>query len=309
MLQFGTAKPAAGAFFDTDFAAIDSVLALALLYGLQSKGECRVAVLSVSRPNLAVANFAAAVQRYYRGGARSFAPMPPVGMATAGKPGETSPAFTAPFLRKGPDGEPVYRSEVQTLIQTADPVTLIRNYLQAQHDGNAFVVLSGPATNLAAALDYPGVRESIAAKVKHLVVTGVRGDVAAARKVFAEWPAPIVAVEDAGPALEFPGASIEKEFAGVDHPVADAYRAFRAMPYDAPSWSLAAALYAARPKETYFKLSAPGIISLDQEGRMSFTAAEKGRRHTLALDSAQRELIIQAYVELASARPAIRRRG
>ena len=93
-----------------------------------------------------------------------------------------------------------------------------------------------------------------------------------------------------------------------DNPVADAYRAYKAMPYDAPSWAMAAALYAARPKEGYFKLSGPGTITVHEDGRTSFTASEKGNHQYLMVDPAQKEKMLAAYVELASAKPAPRRR-
>ena len=322
MPQRGAEKPAAGVFFDTDFATIDSVLALGLLYGLQGKNNCRVAIVTVSRPNLAVVGFADAVERFYRGPAGNFAQVPPVGMATAGSPGETSPAFVQPFQKKKPDETLVYRNEVRSVIDTGDPNTLIRNYLEAQYDGNAIFVLSGPATNLAAGLAFPGLKETIAAKVKYLVIAGgafpsgapeahIKADIPAARKVFAEWPAPIVASGyEIGAALDFPGSSIDKEFAAAvpDNPIADAYRAWRPMPYDAPSWAMAASLYAARPNESYFKLSGPGTIQVHDDGRTSFTASDQGRHQYLVNLPEQKERILRAYVELASAKPVPRQR-
>ncbi len=193
---------------------------------------------------------------------------------------------------------------------------MIRNYLQAQQDQNGFFVLAGPATNLAALLKYPGIKPLIAAKIKHLTFAAedphIKADIPAARMLFAEWPTPIVVVgTEVGAALPFPGASIDKEFAEAapDHPVADAYRAYGKMPYDAPSGSMAAALYAARPMEGYFKLSGPGTISIGDSGRTSFTAAEKGAHQYLIFDPGQKEKIGKAYVELASAKPAAGRRG
>jgi hypothetical protein len=322
MPQLGAEKPAAGVFFDSDFATIDSVLAVGLLYGLQGKNNCRVAIVTVSRPNLAVVAFADAVERFYRGPAGNFAQVPPVGMATTGSPGETSPAFVQPFRKKKPDGTPVYRKQVRSVIDTGDPQTLIRNYLEAQYDGNAIFVLSGPATNLAAALAFPGLKETIAAKVKYLVVAGgafpsgapeahIQADIPAARKVLAEWPTPIVASGyEIGAALEFPGSSIDKEFAAAvaDNPIADAYRAWRPMPYDAPSWAMAASLYAARPNEGYFKLSGPGTIHVRDDGGTSFAASDQGRHQYLVNDAEQKGRILRAYVELASAKPVPRQR-
>src|ERR1039458_5955623 len=127
-----------GAFFDSDFLSIDDLLAVSLLYGLQGKNDCRVAIITMSRPNLAVAGFADMVQRFYHGPAGNFAQVPPIGMNTDGSPGETSPAFVAPFQRKKPDGTPAYRNQVSIVIDTGDPNTLFRNYLEAQYDQNAF---------------------------------------------------------------------------------------------------------------------------------------------------------------------------
>jgi inosine-uridine nucleoside N-ribohydrolase len=318
MPQFGGGKPSVGAFFDTDFSTIDSLLGISLLYGLQGKNDCRVAIITMSRPNLEIAGFADAVERFYHGPAGNFAQLPPIGMRTEGSPGETSPAFVAPFQKKKLDGTPVYKNAVKTVIETGDPVTLIRNYLEAQQDQNAFFVLDGPATNLAAALEFPGIKPLLAAKIKYLVFAGgafpagpaeahIKADIAAAKKVFAEWPTPVVASgSEVGAALEFPGACIDKQFAEAvpDNPVADAYRAYQTMPYNAPSWAMAASLYAARPKEGYFKLSGPGEINVDDEGRTSFTPAEKGSHQYLIVDPAQKEKITLAYVELASAKPA-----
>ncbi len=317
MQEFSKGKPPAGVFFDSDFSTIDTVLAMSLLYGLQGKNDCRVAIVSMSRPNLAVAGFADAVERFYKGPAGNFSQVPPIGMRTEGTPGDTSPAFTVPFEKKNPDGAAVYRSQVKGEIDTGDPNTLFRNYLEAQYDKNAFWVLGGPATNLAAALAFPGMPELIAAKIKYLVVSAgafpngpadsrIKGDITAARKVFAEWPTPIVACgREVGAELLFPGASIDKEFAEQvhDNPVADAYRAGHVMPYDAPSWDMVAALYAGRPKEGYLKLSGTGTIVVQDDGRTSFRASEEGKHQYLILDREQKDRILKTYVELASAKP------
>jgi hypothetical protein len=311
-VQFAKGKPAAGAFFDTDFGSIDSVLAVALLFGLQGKNDCRVAIITMSRPNLAVAGFADAVERFYKGPAGNFSQVPPIGMRTEGAAGDTSPAFTAPFQKKNTEGKPVYTNQVKSVIETGDPATLIRNYLQAQYDANSFFVLAGPATNLAAALKFSGIPELLAAKLKYLVISDVvngrlKADVPAAKKVFAEWPTPIVLCgPEIGPNLPFPGACIDKEFADAvhDNPIADAYRAYKTMPYDAPSGDLAAALYAGRPQEGYFKLSGNGTISVDDHGRTSFAPSSTGKHQYLIYDPAQKEKILKTYVELASAKPA-----
>jgi hypothetical protein len=311
-MQFGRGKPANGAFYDTDFATIDSVLAQGLLHGLQGKNDCRVAIITMSRPNLAVAGFADMVERFYRGPAGNFAQVPPMGMRTVGKPGETSPAFTEPFLMKKADGKPLFENRVKRLLDTGDPETLIRNYLEAQYDQGGFFVLSGPATNLAAALEFRGIKELLAIKTSYLVAScNFKADIPAAKKVFAEWPTPIYLVSDElASAIPFPGASIDKEFtaANPDSPFIAAYKAYKAMPYDAPAPALSAALYAARPKEGYFKVSDPGTIAVQDDGSMVFTGSASGRHQMLLPDPEKKDKVIQAWVDLTSAKPVLPQR-
>lgn len=311
-MQFGRGKPSAGAFFDSDFSTIDSVLAQALLHGLQGKNDCRVAIVTMSRPNLAAAGFADMVERYYRGPAGNFAQVPPIGMRTSGNPGITSPAFTEPFTLKKPDGTPRFVDRVKLVRDTGDPDTLFRNYLEAQYDHNAFFILAGPATNLAAALEFRGMKELIVAKTNYLVAAcNVEADVAAARKVFAEWPTPIYSVSaEVGAAIPFPGASIDKDFVAVnpDHPLIAAYRAYKPMPYDTPAPAMVATLYAARPKEGYFKVSDRGTIAIRSDGHATFTPSPQGTHYCLTADPEKRDKVVQTWVELASAKPVLPQR-
>ena len=62
-----------------------------------------------------------------------------------------------------------------------------------------------------------------------------------------------------------------------NHPVVDAYRAFKPMPYDAPSRALAAVLHAVSPDENYFDLSEPGTITVLDNGRTRFHAVAAGQ--------------------------------
>lgn len=310
-MQFGRGKAAAGAFFDSDFTTIDSVLAQALLHGLQGKNDCRVAVVTMSRPNLAAAGFADLVERYYRGPAGNFAQVPPVGMRTVGQPGNTSPAYTEPFKLIKEDGKPLFVNHVKRVLDTGDPSTLIRNYLEAQYDHNGFFILSGPATNLAAALDFRGIKELIVAKTNYLVAAfNVEADVAAARKVFAEWPNPIYSVSaQAGEALPFPGASIDKEFMAVnpDNPMIAAWKNWTPAPSNPPAAAMIATLYAVRPKEGYFKVSDPGTFSV-RDGHVEFMASPQGKHYRLAVDPEKKDSVIQTWVELASAKPVLPQR-
>jgi inosine-uridine nucleoside N-ribohydrolase len=291
-MQFpGPAKPPVGIVFDSAMHRIDDALALAMLHGFDGKEQARIAAIAVSSGDLKAAQFCDTVRLFYAsattGPAAMFMHGMPIGLAD-GKPAAESPIFNKMF------GKPGYATAIKSINDTADVATLIRNALMAQYDQNAAVVLSGPATDLAKLLDMYGVKDWIARKVRLLCVaeTGIQADVAAAEKVFAEWPTPIVtAGREIGEALPFPAASIEKDFAwsGARHPVVDAYRAYQPMPYDAPSWAMAAMLYAVRPNDGYFKLS------------------DGGKPRSLILDPEQKERIIRTYIEMASAKPVARK--
>ena len=136
-------------------------------------------------------------------------------------------------------------------------------------------------------------------------------DVPALRTVLREWPTPIVlSGREVGESLLFRGASIDTDFAWADvHPIVDAYRAFKPMPYDAPSYDLAAVHYASKPDAGLFQPSAPGTITVSDAGQLSFVPGA-GTAISLSVDPARRAEAVQAFVETASARPvAPTRRG
>ena len=324
MQNQGQERPPTGIIFDCGLGnSIDEALALALLYGVDGKNEARVISLSVSKPNLKAAALCEAIARFY-GGASSGAfgavgRTLPVGLADEGKSPEDTPMLTAPLSRLNDAGAPLYSHGVEKLTDTAEVRALIRNALSQLPDQSCVVVLTGPATNLARTLDLPGVKELIARKARFLSIAGgaypdgppqsnVKADIAAAKKLFAEWPTPIVACGgEIGASLLYPASSIEKDFAwSPAHPVVDAYRAYRPMPYDAPTCAMAALLYAVRPQEGYFKLSEPGLISVLDDGRTKFTPSPEGKRRYLILDPEQKERVIKTYIEIASAKPAPR---
>jgi hypothetical protein len=323
----GPARPPIGIALDGDFGnRIDAMLAIAMLNGMTAKTEARRISLSVSTPSLVGAQLADVVSGFYRGR--------PAGGATGGvgaitegmigmpegSAGSDDGAALGPLLTKASaEGTPLYTSAIAGLVNTAESAVLIRNLLLAQHDGNAAIVLAGPATGLVRILGLYRSGPQITAKCKVLLVAAgafpagqpeasVRADVAAARKLFAEWPTPIVAVgSEVGAALPYPGASIEKDFTWAPaHPLVDAYRAFKPMPYDAPASALAAVLYAVHPDEDYFKLSDPGTISVLDDGSTRFAPGTDGKHRYLIVDSAQKDRIVSLYTAMVPAPPAPR---
>jgi hypothetical protein len=72
---------------------------------------------------------------------------------------------------------------------------------------------------------------------------------------------------------------------------------------------MAAVLYAVRPKEGYFQLSGPGMITVLDDARTKFTATPEGKHQYLILDPAQKDRVdrvIKTYTEIASAKPVPR---
>lgn len=315
-------KPPLGVAFDSSLdGGVDQILALAMLFGFEGKRQIRVPSVTTSRFNLQNAAFLDLVARFFGGEqAGDFVvnriPLP-IGMSTAGKQSTDAPAMVAAALaRTRADGKPLYARGVAKLNDTADPVALIRNALSAQVDSNGAVVLAGLPANLVGLLALPDGREWAARKAGVLAVAGgrfdtaavdpvIRADVSGFRTLLAAWPSRLVmAGLELNEAVPFPGSSVDTSFAwALNHPVADAYRAFKPMPYDAPTRALAATLHAVSPDEHFFQLSEPGTITVLDAGRTRFIASPAGKHHYLIAKPDQKERVQQTYVQMVAAQP------
>lgn len=326
-MQFGPGvKPPMGVIFDCDFGnRIDTVLALCVLYGLDQKNECRVYSLTVSKASLRAAAAAEVIGRFYALSQQNL--NGPVGRVLAmglndqGKDTADTPIIKA-LLETQVDGKPKYIHAMQSINDTAEPAPVIRNALTAHHDQNSAVVCAGPLTNLAATLNLYQALPWVEKKARYLVVAAgdfanpgkpdpkLAADVAAARKVLADWPTEILfAGAELAKAAPFPATSIEKDFAWTQtHPLIEAYQAAGKMPYDAPTWDVAAVLQAVRPKEQYFKVSEPGTVTVSDNGAVTFTPKAGGRHRYLIADPSKKETLQAAMAELASIKPVVRTR-
>jgi len=306
-------------FYDSDFGRdIDTVLALAVLSNLGSKG--RLAAIAVSNSSLEAAAFCESVQRFYT----PAAPGPfgrrgnlIVGLSDTGAKLGAPPLIGKPLAMTDADGNLLFPHTINEVSDTADPAVVFRNALLSQRDGEATFILAGPATNLLALLALNGGRDLVMSKVSRLLVAAgaypdgpadqrIRADLAAARKLFATWPTPIVAVgTEVGAAVPYPARSIEQDFAWAPaHPVVAAYRANQPMPYDAPDPAVIAALYASNSSADYFRLSEPGTVSVANDGKTAFAPSADGKHRYLMLDVAQKDRIAKDFSALASAKPA-----
>jgi hypothetical protein len=287
-----------GVVYITSMSRPDAALALAMLYGFQGRKESRMGSVCVNGSGLGAAIFCDIVYHFYAlGPARNANDVLPTGLAADG-PMPADPTMVRTALA-GP-----YARGITKVSDTSLAESVIRNGVI--FNAEAVMILSAPATSLAKSFDIQGTKEIYKERVKMLVVvdSGATQDVPALRRVLAEFPAPIVYCgKDVGDALPYPGASIAKDFAWAEghHPVCDAYTAYKPMPYDAPSYDLAAALYAVHPESGLFALSEPGALAIAPGG---------GKVRSMLVETRRKDKIIETYVELASAKPlppAVRR--
>jgi inosine-uridine nucleoside N-ribohydrolase len=308
LLTAGAWAQAVPVIFDTDMGNdVDDALALAMLHAMESRGECRLIGVTLTKDNPWAAVYVDLVDTFYRRGHI------PVGMVKGGVTPESTKMIQAPSERQRADGTPVYPRRLANGAEAVEAVALLRRLLSAEKDGSVTIVQVGFSTNLARLLDAPADLELVRRKVKLLSVMAgnfvqakpefnVQKDTAAARKLFDRWPGEmVVSGFEIGEAMKFPAARIEKDFAwATDHPVVDAYRNYMKMPYDRQTWDLTAVLYAVRPWGAYFDLSERGKIESDDMGRTTFRKDAAGRQRYLVLTEGQRARTLECMIALAS---------
>jgi inosine-uridine nucleoside N-ribohydrolase len=304
--------------FDTDIGNdIDDALALGVIHALASRGECRLAAVTISKGNPHCAPFIDAINTFYGRGAT------PIGMVKNGVTTEDGNYLRPPLEAKNGD-RPRYPRKLQSGDQAEDAVTLLRKTLAAEPDDSVVMVVVGFSTNMARLLDSPADKisplagkELVKQKCRLLsIMAGNYGpkpvpeynvveDLAAARKVYAEWPTTIVASGfEIGLAIKFPATSIERDFNYVEHhPLREAYELYMKMPYDRETWDLTSVLYAVRPERGYFTLSEPGVITVDDSKITRFAPSPSGKHRYLKVNAEQIVRVREALILLASQPP------
>jgi uncharacterized Ntn-hydrolase superfamily protein len=306
--------------FDTDMGNdIDDALALGVIHALESRGECRLLTVTLSKDNEFAAPYVNLVNTFYGRGSV------PIGVVKGGKTPEDSKYIRVPAEVAGDDGRQRYPHHLRSGKEAPEAVGLIRKILADQPDGSAVIVVVGFSTNLARLLESPADASSalagadLAARKCRLLVMmagmfsdpgrqkeyNVYVDLDAAKKVFAGWPTPIVVSGfEIGRAIKYPASSIEHDFGYVKHhPLREAYELYQRMPYDRETWDLTAVLYAVRPDRGYFGLSPAGTIRVDDQAITQFEPSENGRHRYLSVTPEQIARVREALVQLASQPP------
>lgn len=245
-----------------------------------------------------------------------------------------------------PGGSLVFPHALKNGGSAAEAVALLRKTLAAQPDGSVVIIQVGFSTNLARLLQSKADRTSpldgmslVRRKVRLLSVmagayadrqgrplqTGtpefnLELDVASAEKLFDTWPTPVVASGfEIGASMRMNGRSVDRLYGYVpNHPVSAAYHyadpIYRkkdtppGVLHDHATYDLTSVLYAIRPDDGYFNLSAPGKISVLPDGSSRFVARPDGPHRYLMMDDTQRARALEAMTLLASEPPASGRR-
>lgn len=304
--------------FDTDMGNdIDDALALAVIHALENRGECKLLAVTLTKDNRWSAPFVDVVNHFYGRGSI------PIGVVKNGKTPEDNPYLIETVQKKSSNGSPAFAHALKDGREAPDAVSVLRRVLAKEKDGSVTIVQVGFSTNLARLLGSPGDessplagRELVAKKVRLLSVMAgefppgraeynIKMDREAAAKLFSEWPTPIVVSGfEIGKSILYPAVSIEKDFGYVEnHPIAVAYRAYEKMPYDRPTWDLTSVLYAVRPDRSYFGLSNPGTVHVDEKSFTHFREHTDGKHRYLIVNDLQRAQVLEALTLLASQPP------
>ena len=156
--------------FDTDIGNdVDDVLALSLLHALQSRGECELLAVTITKPDELAGPFVNAMNTFYG------RPGIPIGYTHAKLANDSSKFL--PLAEARDAGQPRFPHQLKRSSDAPEATSLLRQILSRQPDHSVVLVQVGYFSNLAALLDTPGDasspltgRELVTQKVKLLSV-------------------------------------------------------------------------------------------------------------------------------------------
>jgi inosine-uridine nucleoside N-ribohydrolase len=308
--------------FETDMGNdIDDALALDMLYKYADQNKVEILAVTVNKNNEYAARFVDIMNTWYG------YPNIPIGQVVNGADSEgDSKNYAQATWEHSIEGKPAFRGKFAENANIPDAVDVYREILATQDDGSITIISVGFSTNIARLLDTPADRlselsgkELVQKKVKLLSIMAgnfddkpmkeynVVIDIPAAKKVFEEWPTPIVASPwELGMQIEYPASSIQNDFTWTaHHPLVVAYENYLPMPYDRPTWDLTSVLYAVEGSGDNFSLSEPGRISVDNEGFTHFIDEPGGPHRYLMVNAEQAGRLKDRFVEIISSKPKI----
>lgn len=292
----GLAKEPVKIIFDTDITGdVDDVLALAMLHSLSDRGVVELLAVTISKENELAAPFVDAVNTFYG------RPDIPIGVNLQ------APQRDSKYLQlvnEKDNGQFRYPHDIGVTQSPEDAGTLLRKTLAGAEDHSVTLVQVGLATNLATLLETQADNYSklsgpqlISKKVRllsvmagafetisysnHYLEANVRNHVLSMQKLANSWPDEVPIVWNGfkiGMAAPYPRESIARDFEYVTHHIVrEAYLLHSGPDHDRPTWDLTSVLYAAYPDRGYFKLSAAGSVSVEDDGFTRFDPGEGTR--------------------------------
>ena len=292
--------------FDTDMGNdVDDAMALAIIHAFQSRGECRLLAVTVTKDNRHAARFVDLFNTFYGRGNI------PIGVVRQGVTPEDG-KYVRQVTTAEDDGRPRYPHDLVDGRKAPDAVELLRDVLAGEPDGSVVMLQVGFSSNLARLLDSKPDRHSplggvalVKKKVRLLSIMAgafsekmrdqrrkeynIVKDLPASTKLLAKWPTPIVASGwEIGNAIKHPSQSMREDYGYVDHhPLQEAYGYYRGLTNDQPTYDLTSVVYAVRPTRNYFTLSEPGRITVEEDGFTRFTPAADGPHRYMSVTPEQ----------------------
>lgn len=306
--------------YDTDMGNdVDDGFALGVIHALQSRGECELLAVTVTKDHELAGPFVDVLNTYYGRGDV------PIGVVRNGA--ELGQGKFLGLAAEMKDNAYRFSHDLLSGKDAPEATVLLRKVLATQPDHSVTIVQVGFSTNLARLLDTPpddisplNGRDLVAQKVKVLSVMAgafepfndkphneynVVKDIPAAQKLAAEWPTLIVySGFEIGIKTRLPKEGIQQDFNCVpEHPMGVAYRYYNNSYRDQPSWDLTSVLWAVRPERGYFGLSETGRVGYDDEGLTQWVPDAAGNHHYLTIDDKQIERVKEILTALASEPP------
>ncbi len=318
-------KPPIPLIFDTDIGNdVDDVLALGMIHALQSRGECELLAVTVTKDHPLAAPFTDAINTFYKRGDI------PIGVCRSGVTPDEGKFNGMAGQRDG--DSPRYPHDLLSGEKAPDAVEVLRRALISAEDGTVVIAQVGFSTNLSKLLDSKpdgisplGGVELIKQKVRLLSVmagafTQIAGDkghlydhqeynvvqdIPAAKSIATRWPTPMLwSGFEIGLALAYPSISIHEDYRYASpHPLKEAYLLYCGPHHDRPTWDLTSVLVGIRPERGYFKLSPVGTVTVQDNGLTTFKVDESGRHQYLVIPEHGQKCILESLMLLSSQPP------
>ena len=307
--------------FDTDMGNdVDDAMALAVIHALETRGQCKLLAVTLTKDHPLAAEFVDAINTFYGRGDI------PIGAVRSGVTQEQGKFIGLAGEKR--NGTQRYPHDLVGGDMVPEATSLLRDVLAGQPDGSVVIAQVGFSTNLVrllasgpdehSALSGPelvkkkvrllsmmaGAFRPIENRTRHLEYN-VAQDIPSARKVIDHWPTPIVISGfEIGIAIRYPHESIDRDYDYVaDHPIAAAYRAYCAPGHDRPTWDLTSVLHGVFPDAGYFALSPPGRVVVKDDGYTVFEERKGGPHRYLIAEDRHVIQTREALVQLSSQPP------